>query len=446
MALLRYDQTRKVESALLEARKRYVAANPISSSLHQKALEHLPGGNSRTVLYSAPFPLSMVSGQDSFLIDEDGHKYTDLVGEFSAGLYGHSEPLIQDAIRATLTDTGLNLGAHTRHEVEYASLLCSRFNLENVRFCNSGTEANIHALMLARAFTKKRRFVVFTGGYHGGVLCFREKPAMNTINDMDFLVAEYNNIETATSVIESNSDIAAVIVEGMQGASGNILGGEAFLYAIQASARKVGAVFILDEVLTSRLAPGGLQSILSLKPDITTLGKYLGGGLAFGALGGRREIMSAFDPRSPTALPHSGTFNNNTLVMRAGFTGLSRVYTPEKAVAFNQNGETLLRRLQELCKGTQCVWTGRGSLLAVHFLPTGCTNIRSIADLEENEGLKELFWLEMMECGFWTARRGSIAIMLCTPQSELDRFYRSVEQFLARYSEILVLDNTPSKT
>lgn len=197
--------------------------------------------------------------------------------------------------------------------------------------------------------------------------------------------------------------------------------------------------------MTSRLAPGGLQSISSLKPDLATLGKYLGGGLAFGALGGRREIMSAFDPRSPTALPHSGTFNNNTLVMRAGFTGLSRVYTPEKAVAFNRNGETLLRRLQTLCKGTQCIWTGRGSLLAVHFLPTGCTDIRSIADLKENEVVKELFWLEMMECGFWIARRGSMAIMLGTPQSELDRLYSCVEQFLARNRELITLGNVLSK-
>lgn len=167
------------------------------------------------------------------------------MGEFSAGLYGHSEPIIHEAIRATLADTGLNLGAHTRHEVEYASLLCSRFNLEHVRFCNSGTEANIHALMLARAFTKKRKVVAFTGGYHGGVLFFRERPAMNTINDTDFTIAEYNNIEAATRAIEGDSDVGAVIIEGMQGASGNILGREAFLQAVEASARKVGTPYCM---------------------------------------------------------------------------------------------------------------------------------------------------------------------------------------------------------
>jgi glutamate-1-semialdehyde 2,1-aminomutase len=198
---------------------------------------------------------------------------------------------------------------------------------------------------------------------------------------------------------------------------------------------QISAVFILDEVLTSRLAAGGLQSVIGLKPDLTTLGKYLGGSLAFGALGGRRDIMAVFDPRSPGALPHSGTFNNNTVTMRAGYAGLKHVYTPQVAEELNNRGYVFLEKLQAVSKGTQLCFTGRGSLICSHFIANGSSQVKSIAELEENETLKELYWLEMIEKGFWVARRGSLAISLCVPQVELDRFVEETEDFLARYRE-----------
>ncbi|RMZ74995.1 hypothetical protein DV737_g5546, partial [Chaetothyriales sp. CBS 132003] len=378
-----------------------------------------------------------ISVSRQWYLDSHPKSFTDLVGEFSAGLYGHSEPTILSALQSAIAHTGLNLGAHTRYEIEYAQLLCSRFSLEQVRFCNSGTEANLHAIMAARHFTQRRKVVVFTGGYHGGVLTFRYEPMPNTVNDTDFVVVEYNNIAAATAAIEQDSGVGAVLVEAMQGAAGNILGTREFLHAVQASAKKAGIVFILDEVQTSRLAPGGLQSILDLKPDLTTLGKYLGGGLAFGAFGGRKDIMAVFDPRTPNALGHSGTFNNNTLTMRAGYTGLTKVYTPEAALAHNGRGDVLLGQLQELCRGTSMAWTGRGTLLASHFMKTTVAPIKSIADLDEDESLKELFWLEMLKCGFWTTRRGYLAIILGTPQASLDRFLGCVGDFLRRYKPLV---------
>jgi glutamate-1-semialdehyde 2,1-aminomutase len=202
---------------------------------------------------------------------------------------------------------------------------------------------------------------------------------------------------------------------------------------------QVNAVFILDEVLTSRLAAGGLQSLVGLKPDLTTLGKYLGGSLAFGALGGRRDIMAVFDPRSPGALPHSGTFNNNTVTMRVGCAGLKHVYTPQVAEELNNRGDSFLKKLQVVSKGTQLCFTGRGSLICSHFVASGSSQVRSIVDLEENETLKELYWLEMIEKGFWVARRGSLAISLCVPQAELDRFVKETEDFLARYCNEVAL-------
>lgn len=207
----------------------------------------------------------------------------------------------------------------------------------------------------------------------------------------------------------------------------------------QESAKKVGAVFILDEVMSSRLAPHGLQGVLGLKPDLVTLGKYLGGGFAFGAFGGRADIMAVYDPRTPGAVAHSGTFNNNTMTMHVGHAGLSKILTPEVNIAFNAKGNKYRQKLQEVTKGTKCSFTGRGALMCVHFSDTGLQDIRSVEDISERLDLHDLFWFEMLEDGFWIHRRGSIALILDTPDEELDRFVGCVERFLARHKDTLTL-------
>lgn len=202
---------------------------------------------------------------------------------------------------------------------------------------------------------------------------------------------------------------------------------------------EVGACFILDEVMTSRLSPSGIQTILDLSPDLTTFGKYLGGGLAFGAFGGRGDIMAVYDPRSPTALAHSGTFNNNTLAMHAGFTGLSEVWKPEVAIEFNKLGDSFREDLQRASKGTKMSVTGRGTLCGIHFSQEGTTDIPCKEAITEDWSLKDLFFMEMMEEGFWITRRGSIALILGTPRSELDRFVGCVEKFLKRHKSLVAL-------
>lgn len=202
---------------------------------------------------------------------------------------------------------------------------------------------------------------------------------------------------------------------------------------------KVGAVFILDEVMTSRVGPSGLQAILGLTPDLTTFGKYLGGGLAFGAFGSRGDIIAVYDPRSPNSLAHSGTFNNNTLVMHAGFTGLSEIWTPEVAIAFNEQGDDFRRKLENVSNGTKMSVTGRGAMIGIHFSEKGVRDIGCREDIDEDWGLKDLFFMEMMEDGFWITRRGSIALILGTPQSELDRFVVCVRDFLARHGNLIKL-------
>ncbi|KAK7733384.1 hypothetical protein SLS57_000399 [Botryosphaeria dothidea] len=365
----------------------------------------------------------------------------DLTGEFTAGLYGHSHPLLLSTITSTLTTHGLNLGATTVHETRYAALLRSRFRLDHLRFCNSGTEANLHALAAARAFTGRRRVVVFAGGYHGGVLMFGHGgPAPNNVDHADWVVARYNDVAAArAAILETAGGVAAVLVEPMQGSGGCIPATKEFLLAVQDAAKQAGAVFVLDEVMTSRMGGAGLQGELGLRPDLTTLGKYLGGGLTFGAFGGREDVMAMFDPRREGALAQSGTFNNNTLAMRAGYVGLSEVFTPEVGKGFMNVGEELLRRLREVTVGTKATFTGVGSVICLHVTDEGVRDIVRADEFIERDDLKELFWLEMLEDGFWITKRGMIVLVLGTPQSELDRFVEGVKTFLERHRDLVAL-------
>lgn len=198
-------------------------------------------------------------------------------------------------------------------------------------------------------------------------------------------------------------------------------------------------MLIVDEVMTSRLGPSGLSVLRGLKPDLKTFGKYLGGGLAFGAFGGREDIMAAFDPRVPNALSHSGTFNNNTLVTHAGYAGLTKVYTPEVAEQFTKKGDDLRERLRAVTKGTRICFTGVGSIMGIHFPKDGTQFIERAGEMEEEHVLKDLFWFEMLEEGFWIVRRGFIALILETADSELDRFVKTVEAFIKKNAEFVIV-------
>lgn len=168
-----------------------------------------------------------------------------------------------------------------------------------------------------------------------------------------------------------------------------------------------------------------------------TFGKYLGGGVAFGAFGGREDIMAVYDPRVKGSVAHSGTFNNNTFVTHCGHAGLTKVYTPAVAEEFTKTGDQLLARLAEVTKGTKLCFTGTGSVATSHFVADGVQDIKDALDVTEIGELKDLFWFELLENGFWVTRRGFYALVLGTPQSELDRFVSVVEGFLTKYSALV---------
>lgn len=368
-------------------------------------------------------------------------RYYDLVGELSAGLYGHSHPTLQKVLTDTIHNIGLSLGATNIYEQRYASFLCERFGLERLRFTNSGTEANLHCLAAARNFTGRRKVMVFRGAYHGSVLSFGDGIPENNVDQGDWVLVQYNDSNGVQEAFAQHDDIAAVILEGIQGSGGYISGSKDFLRTIREQSEKAGALMILDEVMTSRLAPGGLKETLEVRPDLITLGKYLGGGLPFGAFGGRRDIMDVFNPLTPGALAHSGTFQNNTLMLHAGYAGLSEVYVPEVVQSFNAQGDELRRRLQQIFAGSKFCVTGQGSLMCIHvtetrLLPEQITCRDDVGGVEATD-LKKLFWLELVNAGFWVQIRGSISLNIATPASVIDAFVVAVQEFCGKYSTLI---------
>ncbi len=422
--------------ALDDAKREYAAANPASAAHHEAARAALPGGNTRTVLYYDPFPLAFVSGEGARLWDLDGNTYTDLLGEFTAGVAGHSNPAIRRAVTAALAD-GINLGGHNTFEPRFAAAVQARFPaLELLRFTNSGTEANLLAISTAIATTGRKKVLAFAGGYHGAV--FTIGAPVNINAPFDWVVAPYNDTEATLALIAASAgELAAVILEPMLGGGGCIPAEPAFLRALREATERHGIVLIFDEVMTSRLAPGGLGAAHGIRPDLMTLGKYVGGGMSFGAFGGKGALMGRFDPSRPDALPHAGTFNNNVLTMAAGLTTLTEVFTPEAADALNAMGDRLRERLNALAlaAGVPMQFTGRGSMLSVHMTAAA---LRRPADAAGgNMAARDLFFFDMLRAGFWLARRGMMALSLPLTEEDMDRFAAAVGEFIAHRGPLL---------
>src|SRR5262245_52686935 len=241
-------------TAVAEAETRYIAANPQSAERFAQTTAAMPGGNTRTVLHYSPFPLTLAGGEGAYVRDLDGHPYADFLGEYTAGLYGHSNPVIQAAIKQAVED-GIVLGGPNRFEAALAAELCRRFpSLERVRFCNSGTEANLFAISAARVATGRPAIMVFHGAYHGGVFYFgQQKSAINA--PFPWVYGRYNDADATVALIAQHAqELAAVVVEPMMGSAGAIPATREFLGALRAACDKHGIILIFDEVMTSRLS------------------------------------------------------------------------------------------------------------------------------------------------------------------------------------------------
>lgn len=415
-----------LDDALLAARDRYVSAHPVSQKWHQRAEMVMPGGNTRTVLHFDPFPLRAVRAEGRHLYDADGHRYVDLLGNYTAGLFGHSPEHIISAVRHAI-DQGISVGAPHEAEVRLAELLVGRFpSIVQIRFTNSGTEANLMALAAAKRHTGRDGVIVFDGAYHGGVITFGANGREANIPHR-WLVARYNDLLSVESIFADDpGGIACILVEPVQGGAGCIPADVEFLRGLRSLADEHGAVLVFDEVMTSRLGPGGIQGRLGVMADLTTLGKYLAGGMSFGAFGGTSSIMQVFDPSRGGDLGHAGTFNNNVVSMAAGVAG-AEALTPALLDALNARGDRLRDGLNAALSRVGMCATGVGSMLTVHPVPGP---VRSIDDLTGGDDrLRELWFFACLEAGFYVARRGFIALSLEVTDADIDLFLEVVEDW-----------------
>ena len=426
-----------LESAINGARRRYASMNPLSGAADKEAERYLPGGNTRTVLHFDPYPLTMVRGEGAEVTDLDGHRYIDFVGEYSAALFGHSNEIVQAAIRAALDD-GIAMGAPTRYERKLAGLLCDRFpSLEQIRFCNSGTEANLMALSTACVVTGRKKLLAFNDGYHGGVIKFIGGPcALNM--PFDWVLADFNDIDGTADLIErTGSELAGVIVEPILGAGGNIQANRDFLFMLREKTSEVGALLIFDEVKTARHGPAGIQGMLGIKPDLTTLGKYIGGGLPTGAFGGPAEVMAHFNPKQKGALAHAGTFNNNVCSMAAGCAAMSEIFTPERATEFFDWSEAFRRSLNEMFAARQVPMYANGlaSMIAIHFSREAT---KRPADITPGcRSLRPLLHMELLLDGVSICTRGDLFLSLPMTDEHLAKARNALEKFADRYKPLI---------
>jgi len=426
-----------LKQAIEDARTRFAAANPLSDAAEEDALRYLPGGNTRSVLHYEPFPLTMVSGEGAEVTDLDGHRYVDFVGEYSAGLFGHSDPRIKAAINEAL-DAGIAMGAPTKYERVLAALLCDRYPaLEQVRFCNSGTEANLMALTTACAVTGRKKLLVFRESYHGGVIKFPGGRCELNV-PYDFILADFNDIEGTAALIHGfGDDLAAVIVEPVLGAGGNIPGNQEFLNMLRSCTQEVGALLIFDEIKTARLGANGVQGMLDFMPDLTTVGKFIAGGLPTGAFGGRAELMARYDPRHGRGWNHAGTFNNNVCSMAAGCVAMGDVYTAERAAEFLEWSEAFRLSLNEMFaeKDVPMYANGMGSIIAIHFskVPT-----KKPTDITAGcQSLRPLLHMEMLLEGVLICKRGDIFLSLPMEDSHLSKARMALEKFVDRFKPLI---------
>lgn len=408
-----------------------------SNRFFSRLSETMPGANTRTATYFAPHPLTMSRGEGAFVWDADGNRFIDLVNNYTSLVHGHAAPAIVEALRE-------QLGAGTVHpapielQAELAERLVNRIpSVEQVRFTNSGTEANMNAIRLARAATGRPHVLKCDWGYHGsweGLPPVKTDTAGIPSEVLETIHwADYNSGEQIEAIMRKHGDrIAAIIVEPLLGA-GVIPGEVEFLRATRRAADAHGAVLIFDEVVSLRTAFGGIQAETGVMPDLTTFGKVIGGGLPVGALGGATDLMSLYDPRRPDAIPHHGTFNGNVLTTAAGVASLDLLSEPE-IERINALGTRLARGLASLPRdgAPQITVTQVGSLVQAHFDVPG--EVRTGSDL--NPGSRSLadFHIAALNEGVYLAPRGELNVTTAMDEEVVDEAIAAIGRAYDRIS------------
>jgi len=393
----------------------YKRRTPNSADAHARAVKVLPGGNSRQVGYWPPYPLTIDEGKGVFIYDIDKNRYFDLTNNFTSLVHGHCYEPIQEVIKKQ-TELGLAWSANNAHQIDLAEQLAARIpSVDLVRFTNSGTEAGNLALQIARTVTGRRKVLMARRGYHGGL----EEFGIGTfdLEGPDTITADYNDASSFEAALDNHGDeIAAVFLEAVQGAAGIRVADFDFLKQVCDATKKAGALFVLDEVITLRLAEGGMQSKVGLGPDLTMFGKLIGGGFPVGAVGGRKELLDIFNPSNQRAV-HSGTFNGNPMTMAAGATAY-RLLTQEKIDRMEGQAVTLEARLISAAKeqGLPITSSRYGSLLNIYFQNELPNSVFEIADPE----MMTQFHIAGLNYGIFFASRGMFALSTVLEDAHLE--------------------------
>ena len=390
----------------------------ISQKLFSEAQQVIPGGvNSpvRAFRQVGGTPLFMSSAKGAYLFDADGNRYIDYINSWGPMILGHGHPKVVETLKSQ-AEKAVSFGAPTAQETDMANLIVSMVpGLDMIRFVNSGTEACMSALRLARGFTNRSKFIKFEGHYHGHADAFLKKAGSgvatlgikvnagipSSVTD-DTLVASFNDFEEVERLVNENkNELAAIIFEPVAGNMGCVPPKPGYLQHLRKLCDRVGAVLIFDEVMTGfRLVPGGAQEMFGVQADLVTFGKIIGGGLPVGAFGGKKEIMSKIAPLGEVY--QAGTLSGNPLAMIAGFTTLSilkenpGIYKElEKKTAYLENG---LR--QSLSKKNLPFTINRlGSMISVHFCENEVTDFKSA--MPGNNDTFKKFFHGMLEYGVY---------------------------------------------
>ena len=373
----------------------------LSEALFERASQYIPGGvNSPVRAFRSVglTPRYIDHGKGAHIYDVDGNEYIDYISSWGPLLLGHAYPPILEAIEREL-HRGTSYGACNAREVEMAELICTQFfpSVERVRMVNSGTEATMSAVRLARGFTGRDKILKFEGCYHGhadsflisagsGLATFGQTSSAGVTAHTaeDTLVAQYNDLESVRAVLEAHRDeVAAVILEPIMGNMGLIPPESGFLQGLRQLTEEEGILLIFDEVISGfRAARGGAQELYGIRPDLTCLGKIIGGGLPVGAFGGRADIMDRLAPLGDVY--QAGTLSGNPLALAAGITMLRELAAPDfyerleaQGVAFEARIRPILERYSD-----RLSYNRVGSLSTIFFRPGG---VRSNAEARESD-------------------------------------------------------------
>jgi glutamate-1-semialdehyde 2,1-aminomutase len=412
-----------------------------SREIAERLGRSIPGGNTRSLAYFPPYPLTISSGSGCRIRDADGNEFIDLLNNYTASVHGHAVPAVNEAMREQAA-LGTAFPAPGELQAELAERIVDRVaSVEKVRFANSGTEAVMMAVRAARAFTGREKIIKAEGGYDG---MWEQVPmslpghsdpyraAMpQAVRDLVRMV-EYNDVgQLEAAMEEEGEEVAAILLEPVTG-TGVFEGTSEYFAAARRLADEHGALLICDEVITLRLAFGGFQEVLGIRPDLTTLGKIIGGGLPVGAFGGRSDVMAIFDPSAPRHLHHSGTFNGNLVTMAAGCVTLD-LLTQEEMQRINALGERLadgLRRSLAERPDLQGVVNNCGSLLHVNFETE--SELRNYSDLRLDSPVAARFHLAALDEGVYFAPRGFMNTSTAMDEQVVDGLIEACSRAIMR--------------